>query len=245
MVLFRGPARKDPSAAALHRRAQDPVHRRRPGRHRGGRRLPRRSRPARPSGWWGSPAAARASPRSSMMRLIPDPPGRIVAGRILFEGEDLLELSPSRRCAQSAANRDRDDLPGADDLAEPRLHRRRPDRRGAPAPPARSTAPGRQGTADRACCEQVGIPDSGGPRRSTTRTRCPGGMRQRVMIAMALACNPDAADRRRADHRPRRHHPGPDPRAAPRACRRSAGMAVLLITHDLGVVAETLRRRWW
>ena len=47
-----------------------------------------------------------------------------------------------------------------------------------------------------------------------------GGMRQRAMIAMALACNPEGADRRRADHRARRHHPGADPRADPRAAAR-------------------------
>ena len=43
-----------------------------------------------------------------------------------------------------------------------------------------------------------------------------GGQRQRVMIAAALANDPEAADRRRADHRARRHHPGADPGAAGR-----------------------------
>ena len=43
-----------------------------------------------------------------------------------------------------------------------------------------------------------------------------GGMRQRVMIAMALHQRPRAADRRRADHGPRRDRPGADPRAAAR-----------------------------
>ena len=41
-----------------------------------------------------------------------------------------------------------------------------------------------------------------------------GGMLQRAMIAMAIACEPAGADRRRADDGARRHDPGADPRSA-------------------------------
>ena len=50
-----------------------------------------------------------------------------------------------------------------------------------------------------------------------------GGMRQRVMIAMALVLRSGGADRRRADDGARRHRPGADPRSARRAAQRSAG----------------------
>ena len=63
-----------------------------------------------------------------------------------------------------------------------------------------------------------------------------GGMRQRVAIAVALMTPPTAAGRRRADHRARRHGAGANPRRAARVARRR-GIALVIITHDLGVVA--------
>jgi peptide/nickel transport system ATP-binding protein len=67
-----------------------------------------------------------------------------------------------------------------------------------------------------------------------------GGMRQRVVIALALA--PSRADRgRRADHRAGRVDPGADHRAAEALCKEH-GAAVMLVTHDMGVIAETCDR---
>ena len=63
-------------------------------------------------------------------------------------------------------------------------------------------------------------------------------MLQRAMIAMAIACEPAAPDRRRADDGARRHDPGADPRSAEGAAAQAHGMAIVLITHDLGVVAR-------
>ena len=64
-----------------------------------------------------------------------------------------------------------------------------------------------------------------------------GGMRQRVMIAMAMALRPDAAGRRRADHGAGRHRAGAGARRDARL-QQEFGTAIVLITHDLGVVAD-------
>ena len=60
----------------------------------------------------------------------------------------------------------------------------------------------------------VGIPDARS-RLSSYPHEFSGGMRQRAMIAMALINEPQAPDRRRADHRARRDRAGADPRADP------------------------------
>ena len=65
----------------------------------------------------------------------------------------------------------------------------------------------------RPCCASLGINDPERRAHAYPHEIC-GGMAQRVLIAMALGVGPAPADRRRADQRPRRHHPGAIPRPA-------------------------------
>ena len=59
----------------------------------------------------------------SILRLIPDPPGKIVDGSILFKGRDLLKISWDE-IRRHARQRDQHDFSGAHDLAESGFHHR-------------------------------------------------------------------------------------------------------------------------
>ena len=100
----------------------------------------------------------------------------------------------------------------------PGLHGRLADRRADPgARDGCHGAPARERAIE--LLDEVGIPDAA-RRVDDYPHQFSGGMRQRAMIAMALALQPAAADRRRADDRARRHHPGADPRPAARPAAR-------------------------
>src|SRR5262245_17619457 len=172
----------------------------------------------------------------SVMRLIA-PPGKIVAGEIIFDGKELLKLSDRDMRAirgDDIAMIFQDPMTSlnpvytvGEQIAEAlRLHRNlsRKD--------AREAAIG--------AMHEVAIPDPS-RRIDDYPHQLSGGMRQRVMIAMALACNPKLLI---AD----------EPTTALDVTiqaqilelldglRKTRELAVLLITHDLGVVAEVADR---
>jgi oligopeptide/dipeptide ABC transporter ATP-binding protein len=172
----------------------------------------------------------------SIMRLIA-PPGKIVAGEILFDGQDLLKLSNAEMRAargNDVAMIFQDPMTSlnpvftvGEQIAEAlRLHRKL----------SRSAA--RAAAID--AMREVAIPDSELRARDYPH-QLSGGMRQRVMIAMALACDPKLLI---AD----------EPTTALDVTiqaqilellnnlRRTRELGVLLITHDLGVVAEVADR---
>jgi oligopeptide/dipeptide ABC transporter ATP-binding protein len=173
----------------------------------------------------------------SIMRLIPDPPGRIDSGRVLFDGQDLASLSEAEMS----------DLRGnkiAMVFQEPMTSLDPAFTVGEQIAEVvrRHTDVGRAKAWARAV-ETLGI--VGIPNPSRRADDYPhsfsGGMRQRVMIAMALALEPKLLI---AD----------EPTTALdvtiqaqiidllRSLREQVGMSLLLVTHDLGVVAETCDR---
>ncbi len=169
----------------------------------------------------------------SIMRLVP-PAGRISAGKILFEGIDLLTLPPPAM-RELRGNRI------AMIFQEPMTSLNPVYTAGAQITEAmrvhdRTASTGTLRARAIAALDRVRIPS---PERRFDEYphQMSGGMRQRVMIAMALACRPDLLI---AD----------EPTTALdvtvqaqildllRELQQESGMAIILITHDLGVVAE-------
>jgi oligopeptide/dipeptide ABC transporter ATP-binding protein len=171
----------------------------------------------------------------SIMRLIDSPPGEIVGGEILFDGIDLLRLTSDQ--IRHVRGRDvamvfQEPMTSlnpvftvGDQITEAVLLHQEVDKAGAQEVALRALA-------------DVGVPD---PKRRLKQYphELSGGMRQRIMIAMALSCNPKLII---AD----------EPTTALdvtiqrqileliKGIQERTGTALLLITHDLGVVAETV-----
>jgi oligopeptide transport system ATP-binding protein len=169
----------------------------------------------------------------SILRLIPSPPGRIESGEAIFAGQDLFKLDEVAMRAvrgnaiamifQEPMSSLNPALTVGMQVAEPiNLHR------GAPWAKALEHA--------KELLERVHIPDAAS-RLASYPHQYSGGMRQRVMIAMALACQPRLII---AD----------EPTTALdvtvqaqildllKEITRETGSSLLLITHDLGVVAR-------
>jgi len=169
----------------------------------------------------------------SVMRLVPQP-GRTTAGRVMFDGQDLLSLPP-------AAMRDIRGNRIAMIFQEPMTSLNPVFTVGDQITEAmrahdRTASAGALKAKAVAALERVRIP-APARRFDEYPHQMSGGMRQRVMIAMALACEPDLLI---AD----------EPTTALdvtvqaqildllRDLQAQTGMAIILITHDLGVVAE-------
>jgi oligopeptide/dipeptide ABC transporter ATP-binding protein len=173
----------------------------------------------------------------SIMRLIPVPPGRIAGGQMLFEGQDLVKKSERemRRIRgneismifQEPMTSLNPVYTVGDQIAEAIVLHQKKSQRQAMKQAAEML-------------DLVGIPEPG-KRVKNYPHQMSGGMRQRVMIAMALSCNPKLLI---AD----------EPTTAldvtiqaqildlMRTLQREIGMSILFITHDLGVIAEMADR---
>ncbi len=173
----------------------------------------------------------------SVMRLIPEPPGKIVDGSVIFRGRDLLKLPPAEmrkvRGAQIAMIF-QDPMTSlnpvftiGEQITEAlRLHM------------AMNKTQARRRAAE--LLDLVGIPEAQ-DRLDSYPHEFSGGMRQRAMIAMGLSCAPQLLI---AD----------EPTTAldvtiqaqiidlVKRLREKMGMAIIWITHDLGIVAGLVDR---
>ena len=173
----------------------------------------------------------------SMMRLIPSPPGRITAGQVWFEGRDLLQL-PEHDLRKLRGNRVSMIFQDAMSSLNPVLSIRRQMVEGIMEHLQLSSRRAEQRALE--MLERVHIPAPAARLREYPH-QLSGGMLQRIMIAIALSCDPRVLI---AD----------EPTTAldvtiqaqildiMRKLQREFGTAIVLITHDMGVVAEMADR---
>jgi len=185
----------------------------------------------------GESACGKSVTASSIMRLVPIPPGRIAGGEIIFDGVDILKLSASamRKVRGSMISMSFQEpmtslnpvFTVGDQVAETiHLHEKLSQREI------------RDRVIEAFRLVRIPAPES---RINEYPHQMSGGMRQRVMIAMALACHPKLMI---AD----------EPTTAldvtiqaqildlMNKLKKETGASILFITHDLGVIAEMAQR---
>ena len=189
--------------------------------------------PGRTLGIVGESGCGKSVTALSIMGLVPRPPGRIAGGEILFDGVDLLQLSTAAlrelrgdrisMIFQEPMTSLNPVLTVGEQIVEGILRHR-----------TMSAEAAKDLTIEMLRMVHIPSPEQ---RFGDYPHRLSGGMRQRVMVAMALACKPKLLI---AD----------EPTTAldvtiqaqildlMRTLREETGTAIILITHDLGVVAE-------
>jgi len=189
--------------------------------------------PGRTLGIVGESGCGKSVSAMSVMRLVPSPPGRIEGGQVLWKGQDLLELPMSEMPnirGKEIAMIFQDPMTSLNPVftIEKQLYEVIRKRFGLDKAAARDKA--------------VDMLDTVGIAEPATRIKnypheLSGGMKQRIMIAIALLCEPDLLI---AD----------EPTTAldvtvqaqilrlMKDLQRKMNTAIILITHDMGVVAE-------
>jgi peptide/nickel transport system ATP-binding protein/oligopeptide transport system ATP-binding protein len=189
-------------------------------------------RPGELLGVVGESGSGKSVTMMSLIGLLPSPPAEVRAGRVLFGGLDLLDCTPEQLRAVRGPGVGfifQDPMTSLNPVFSVGYQLREPliKHMGMTRPQAQKRA--------QELLELVGIPDAG-RRLKDYPHQFSGGMRQRVMIAIALACDPKVLI---AD----------EPTTAldvtiqaqilelVKDLRHKLGMAIIWITHDLGVIA--------
>lgn len=180
----------------------------------------------------GETGAGKTTTALGLLRLVPYPPGVIKKGRILFDGQDLLELSEAQMRQIRGNNISmifQDPMTALNPVLRVGEQIAEVIRQHNKCSKAEATRRSLE------ILEKVGIPAE---RSIDFPHQFSGGMKQRVVIAIALACSP-------------RFLIADEPTTAldvtiqaqvlemMNGLKKELGTAMLLITHDLGVVAET------